>query len=681
MRLLLLFALAACGDEPASPRVVVHADAASVGLARAMQTGIESAVAVEESADPAGAVSAGSAIRIGLVADLSCTDCYRIDDAPNGYVVHGSAPLGVQYGLAHALELLGFRFFHPERTFVPSAIAKAPLPAELAGATQEPEMSFRGMQLHTLHPIDPLYDFDVPGDAQLEGAKRTIDWLVKNRGNYVQWIAVDDIQTIEGRLEPWIAHNRAILEYAHARGIRAGLVIQIFGQSNLQRAWDIFDDEPPADLEPIVRERLGALFPALDFDVLSLDFGEFFAADPVAFVAAVQTVYDVTQELVPGLEVNAKIHVGNYEDTRITYMGREMLYYFLADETERPIVPWVHSVMYYTLFEDAGLAYLHEEFDEHRVFLFEKLAAGERVAYFPESAYWVAFDNSVPAYMPIYLRARWFDVHEIAARSAAAGHGSLDEHAIFSSGWEWGYWQNDVASLRLGFSIPDRYEALAEEMYAPWGADGAALASAINDLAAVQQRRLVEERLAAYLAGRDVAIDIGEGIGIVSQPTRPSFAAVRMLDAAAQAQFRTSVVEPLLAFADENDAILARIEAIGSSDPWFVEVRDGVAVTGLRTRYIQSLYSAALEPDAATAEAHLTRADELFQAARAIVASRHSALHTRLPERLLTRNTNPTLYQYGYLFNADTLCFWGREGTQAKNLVRGTNASVDDCLL
>ena len=35
-------------------------------------------------------------------------------------------------------------------------------------------------------------------------------------------------------------------------------------------------------------------------------------------------------------------------------------------------------------------------------FLFDRLENGLPVAYFPESAYWVAFDNSVPTYLPMY---------------------------------------------------------------------------------------------------------------------------------------------------------------------------------------------------------------------------------------------------------------------------------------
>src|SRR6185503_18193487 len=101
------------------------------------------------------------------------------------------------------------------------------------------------------------------------------------------------------------------------------------------------------------------------------------------------------------------------------------------------IVPQVHTVMYYDLFEDAGGAYHHQDFAEHRAFLFDRLRTGLPVTYKPETAYWVAFDNSVPMYLPLYVRSRWLDLDRIHAQAAAAGHADLAEHVLFSSGWEW----------------------------------------------------------------------------------------------------------------------------------------------------------------------------------------------------------------------------------------------------
>ena len=87
------------------------------------------------------------------------------------------------------------------------------------------------------------------------------------------------------------------------------------------------------------------------------------------------------------------------------------------------------------------------------------------VAYFPESAYWVAFDNSVPTYLPMYIRSRWLDMFEIKTQSEENGHATLTDHTLFSSGWELGYWQNDVATLRMNWSIPETYLSVFKDLF------------------------------------------------------------------------------------------------------------------------------------------------------------------------------------------------------------------------
>lgn len=119
------------------------------------------------------------------------------------------------------------------------------------------------------------------------------------------------------------------------------------------------------------------------FDVYNLSFGEFFAADPALFVATVNQAFAAMRIAAPGAAMSATIHVGASADQRVTYQGEEMAYYFLVQFADPRILPLVPTVMYYDLFEDAGGAYHHDEFDEHRAFLLERLAAGEPVAYFP----------------------------------------------------------------------------------------------------------------------------------------------------------------------------------------------------------------------------------------------------------------------------------------------------------
>ncbi|MCS6797236.1 MAG: hypothetical protein NZ898_01680 [Myxococcota bacterium] len=675
-------------DDPSHPAVVVYTASEHALLAERTVAVLGGAVGVRASEDPAAAASDGngSTVRIGLLADATvCGECYRLEQTAGGLLVRGGTPLGIQYGLADALERLGVRFAHPERAYVPARWSRPALAPEEQGRLVEPWMSFRGMQLHTLHPIDAYFDFLEPGEENLARAKATLDWVLANRGNFVQWVALDVVQRSPERYEPWAEHTRRIVEYAHRRGLRVGLVIQIFGHSNLQRAWDLVDGEPPPPdaLPALVRPRLETIVPGLQLDVISLDFGEFFAAEPETFVAAIRAVYDTLVALDPDIEVNAKLHVGNYDETRVEWMGERIFYYFLAAETGRPIVPWIHTVMYYNLFEDAGGAYLHDDFSEHRELLFRLLREGRRVAYYPESAYWVAFDISVPTYLPVYLRSRWLDVHEIARRAEADGHPALDEHAIFSSGWEWGYWQNDVAALRLGWQRVPQWEQLPAWMYAPMGEVGARLAQAIVSLGEAQRDALIGQRLAAYLAGRDVAIDVGETMGIVAQPLRPSLQTIATADAARLADFRARVLEPLDGFAARCEALASEVASLQAEDdsvtPWLEEMRDGFEVTALRARFAHRLWSAAAERDRARAESALAEAVSLRDRAHAVVQRRHAALHARDGMRLLARRRNATLYPYGYLRMAHELCYWDRELVEARNAILGESRAPDDC--
>jgi hypothetical protein len=527
-----------------------------------------------------------------------------------------------------------------------------------------PEQAVRGLHLHTLHPIEAYFAFWEPGERQLDDARRVLDWVVKNRGNEVQWVALGDVQEDPVVGAAWHDHTAAIVQAAHVRGLGVGLGIQLFGVSNLQAAWDLLDVQGDPDPRATIAARL-AQITDLGLDRVSLSFGEFFSADPAAFVAMVDLAYEVLQEQAPGTELVTTIHVGNKPDQRVTYMGEELQYYFLVKFANPAIVPWVHTVMYYNLFEDAGGAYEHDEFDEHRAFILAKLAAGERVAYHPESAYWVAFDDSVPAYFPLYLRSRALDMQMLPG---------LEEHVLFSTGWEWGYWQNDVITLRMGYRMGAGYREHLDTLL------GADLGARIEALAELQHQHLLVGRLAAYLAGRDAYIDAGKEIGVVSQPDRPSFAEVAALAPAERAAFAGAVLAGLDALADGT---AATAPTGPTDDPFVAEVIDGFAVTEARTRYIAALYRAAVahgDGDAAAAEAAIADAEMWLAVGEAVVARRHAALHYPDAARLLKEGPNATIYPFGYLHQADELCYWRRELTEVQNLVRGEDATVSACV-
>ena len=203
------------------------------------------------------------------------------------------------------------------------------------------------------------------------------------------------------------------------------------------------------------------------------------------------------------------------------------------------------------------------------------------------------------------------------------------------------------------------------------------------ELIAVQREYLMDRELVQYLAGRDAAIDAGRSLDIVSQPDRITFE-----DLAAggdPAAFETSVMAPLREYADAVGALDARVRARDLvANRWTAELRDGFAVDHLRARFVLETYGALLAHlagDAAGAASHVEAAAALLDDARTVVVRRHADLHDSHKRQLLDSTTNRTFYQYGYLYNADTLCFWQRELTQVETVLGSATMVPDGCLL
>ncbi len=630
--------------------------------------------------NPRSALGRTGGAEIAVVSDSSrCDDCYRLDAKGKQVTAQGGGVLGRQYAAWHALELFGYRYTNPWYAHVPEKLNEPS--TDGTGRDFAPELKKRrGLHLHTLHPTEQYQYVWEPSAKNLEGALRTVDFVVKNRGNYLQWCALDNIDAQSASAnknpddyQPWAEHTRAITSFAHAHGVKTGIALQLFGESNLQYAFDLIDHNV-GDVVPEIERRLHVLLDGNGFDTLNLSFGEFFEADVDTFVGRVNEAYAAMQRVQPGVEVTATIHVGNYENLRVSYMGEEVLYYFLVKFADPAIVPWVHTTMFYNLYEDAGLAYLHEEFDEHRDYL-ESLLAQDKVAgYFPESSYWVAFDINVPLYLPLYIRSRHLDLTRLT---------KLDDHVLFSSGWEWGYWLTDAATLRLTYTRAEKWDDVVKEIFSGWGETGAKASSLISRLGEAQHRALILERLTAYIVGRDAIIDGGDTLGIFSQPDRYEFTQVLALSPEERAAFRATVVDRLKVHADELTALAEEAEALPEDDRVMKELLDGVVVTASRARFAHTVWKAAADfGDGLEVDALLEEADTELAFGGAVTLQRRTKLWHHTPVQLVQEvQTNATFYLYGYLREADTLCFWQRERNQLRNAVKGQGLLIPNCVL
>ena len=63
-------------------------------------------------------------------------------------------------------------------------------------------------------------------------------------------------------------------------------------------------------------------------------------------------------------------------------------------------------------------------------------------------------------------------------------------------------------------------------------------------------------------------------------------------------------------------------------------------------------------------------------------ASQHADLHDGSGTDKLIDNqrANRTFYQFGYLFMADTLCYWNRELVQVRGIVNNESETVPACV-
>ncbi len=661
----------------------------------------EANATVSVSADPLASTSAdaGSSVAVAVVTDLACGECYQLSGSGTAYQVHGGNALGAQYGLAQLLEEFGFRFFHPWQSKAPSTLAP-PVGSKNIGPKFTPAMTLRGLHLHTLHPIESYFTFwasnpgngGSPADAGdasasptgVDGARRVIDWIVKNRGNYVEWSALNDIvMDSPADVQAWRDHTSAILAYAHARGIKVGIGTELFGVSNLQLSYDLLDMESDPNAQADVDARWHLLCDGLPWDIIDLSFGEFSGSDPNVFLTSVDVAYTELQKIAPGTIMAATVHDGNSPSLEVTYDGQTLLYYFLVQFADPHIQPWLHTVMYFDMFQSADGAYNMPNFDQHLAYLQKRLQAGHPVAYYPESAYWIAFDDSVPTYLPVYMRSRWLDQADIAAAAAKGGYGGLTQHVMFSSGWEWSYWQTDYATLRMNFSLPGAWTDPLDDMFAPWGAPGAQLVAQIGALGELQSTYLIDQALAPYVASQDEVIALGAAAGIISQPVRTTFAQLAAMSAADRATFDQTVLVPLAALDAATKSIRASVNAIGLdlTDPWLSETVDGFDVDADRVHFILSMYQAVASFAATGSDGGwLAKADAAFTDAKTVVSRRDAALHYPNPAQILGPGQNSTLYQSGYLTEAGTLCYWTRERIQARAIILGDTSAVPGCV-
>ncbi|MBL8223271.1 MAG: hypothetical protein JNL62_28815, partial [Bryobacterales bacterium] len=107
------------------------------------------------------------------------------------------------------------------------------------------------------------------------------------------------------------------------------------------------------------------------------------------------------------------------------------------------------------------------------------------------------------------------------------------------------------------------------------------------------------------------------------------------------------------------------------------ELNDAFEITARRARFVRWVNEAALD----LSPAAIVKAQEELDAAKLVISRRRKGMFDPDVKSIIRSTPNATFYQYGYLREADTLCFWERELAQARRVVTGVVEFVPGCIL
>ena len=139
--------------------------------------------------------------------------------------------LGALFAAYAALEKLGFAFLHPLAPNIPEG-----LPSKLPNIdiAEAPHWRIRGLQLHTMHPLElthVLQGWGPNGTEDEAGFKNLLtewelylEWTLANRQNRVHWVLLEaDSWADFSRSNARQSRLRTVVELAHDYGILTGI--------------------------------------------------------------------------------------------------------------------------------------------------------------------------------------------------------------------------------------------------------------------------------------------------------------------------------------------------------------------------------------------------------------------------------------------------------------------------
>ncbi len=602
---------------------------------------------------------------------------------------------GVSFGLYGLLqEKLGFAFYHPRETYIPNHGSRWPIETILYWEAK-PVFDKKGFHLHTQHPLEltePLLDQDFPG--ALNSVKEYINWLVRNGQNYFEFCLLENIDR-----KKWPTHAKAFVDYAHSRGILVGVDFSL--HMIQQKTFQMYLS-PTQSLQSKEKQVLKNLewLMQIDWDLLNMEFAsaEFVGGNRSKKEALRLKMIAWLSEHKPSTKLMGRQHIVKHDNEQVVTGKKEFQWDSTSTALDRKRGIMAHTVMFYDMTEENAPVYQNKNQRHQFEFLKEQLKIRE-TWYYPESAYWVTFDNSVPMLLLPYLTARLNDIDTCEAYQVPG-------HLTFSSGWEWGYWLIDWSIARwswnqwengnkLAYSAAMYINGLNANYKASKGSifdatkvlplNSGSTYSEIEYILFQQSHFLKVENLIKWLTAMSITDELPKGMNNEFHPRPPiSYKYLQRKASIAEiTKIRSTVWRKLYEFATKSRDINLYTSRINppiwkyrvdtTLTFWQNDLRDGYTMTNFRALhryytldYILAKRSAKINHKPCNCDSLLDKAVAVRQQAQLIVNEREK--HYRYPlSSIASKLKGHTSYDFGYLYPVHSLQFWYREEEQARH--------------
>ena len=574
---------------------------------------------------------------------------------------------GISCGLYGLLqEIAGFKFHHPKETIIPEHKV---FPTKNFTFEGSPNFHKKGFHLHTMHPIElaePLLDHNFDNGTEI--VKEYIDWLVRNGQNYFDFNLLTSIDD-----DKWPAYAKTFVDYAHERGIFVGLDLSL--HMIQQRAYQLVKYFPSSfkKYEKQIDERLDKLFEA-KWDFINIEFAT------AEFVGGkeklkIKLKHYIIQQIKEKYNANlvGRMHVVK-EEKEVRKNKHEQSVFDLTDSIDLYRGILIHTVMFYSLTDEKAKVYENDDFS-HLLAALKKENEIRETWYYPESAYWITFDNSIPLFLTPYLSARLDDINTCKEIG-------IPNHLTFSSGWEWGYWLIDwsIARWSWQYTVDGKVKENHPTEYYKHITEKNKLDNLFNEALMLQNYYFKDLELMRYLCPSQATDELPFfKKGFQPQPEKSyKYLAKKAKKEEIQA-VRDKAMVQLEEYANKSFGLVQLtnryIDKEKKSHYLAEEINDALLMSSLRAKHKQHTLNYILTKREAkvtknkTLKAQLPEIMEEAQKIRfeAEKIVRRQEEKYRYPHKYINEEfKSKTVYDFGYLYPVKELHFWKREEKQAE---------------